>query len=138
MHSPGFTPFPLLSCANRGIQATQLFQRELLFMTKHQSEDSCILLSDLTTRCQHRHRHGSRPLPAGTPLPEACCSGRMRVCAINGDRKACAKMANLGVLPGSELELLCKGGGQQCMIKIDGGTLSLDALTAANILVAPL
>lgn len=46
-------------------------------------------------------------------------------------------MANLGVLPGSELELLCKGGGQQCMIKINGGTISLDAPTAAAILVAP-
>jgi ferrous iron transport protein A len=45
-------------------------------------------------------------------------------------------MANLGVLPGSELELLCKGGGQQCMIKVRGGTLSIDASTAANILVA--
>lgn len=71
------------------------------------------------------------------PLPEACCNGRMRVCAINGDRQTCAKMANLGVLPGSELELLCKGGGKQCMIKINGGTLSLDAPTAAHILVTP-
>jgi FeoA domain. len=46
-------------------------------------------------------------------------------------------MANLGVLPGCELELLCKGGGQQCMVKVNGGTISLDALTATNILVAP-
>jgi Fe2+ transport system protein FeoA len=46
-------------------------------------------------------------------------------------------MANLGVLPGSEIELLCKGGGQQCMIKINDSTISLDAPTAANILVAP-
>ncbi len=76
-------------------------------------------------------------MQAGTPLPEACCSGRMRVCGINGDRKTCAKMANLGVLPGSEFELLCKGGGRQCMIKINGSTLSLDAPTAANILVTP-
>jgi Fe2+ transport system protein FeoA len=46
-------------------------------------------------------------------------------------------MASLGVLPGSELELICKGGGQQCMIKVNGGTISLDAPTAASILVAP-
>lgn len=72
-----------------------------------------------------------------TPLSESCCNSRMRVCAIKGDRKTCARMANLGVLPGSELELLCKGGGQQCMIKVNGGTISLDAPTAAAILVAP-
>lgn len=70
-------------------------------------------------------------------MPEICCHKRLRVCAINGDRKTCAKMANLGVLPGCELELLCKGGGQQCMVKVNGGTISLDALTATNILVAP-
>ena len=46
-------------------------------------------------------------------------------------------MANLGLLPGSELELLCKGSGQQCMVKVNGGTISLDAPTAANIMVAP-
>lgn len=82
-------------------------------------------------KCSHRHQ-GIRP------LSETCCHGRVRVCAINGDRKTCAQMANLGVLPGCELELLCKGGGRRCMIKINGGTISLDAPTAANILVAPL
>lgn len=47
-------------------------------------------------------------------------------------------MAHLGLMPGCELELLCKGSGQQCMVKVNGGTISLDAPTAANILVAPL
>ena len=47
-------------------------------------------------------------------------------------------MANLGLLPGTELELLCRGNGRQCMIKVNGGTISLDALSAANILVDPL
>ena len=106
-------------------------------MIKDQPETSCRLLSDIAAQCQRRKRCGHGPAPAGTPLSEACCNGRMRVCAINGDRQTCAKMANLGVRPGSELEILCKGGGQQCMIKINGGTLSLDAATAANILVAP-
>jgi hypothetical protein len=35
------------------------------------------------------------------------------------------------------MELLCKGGGQQCMIKVNGGTISLDASTASTILVTP-
>lgn len=104
-------------------------------MSEDHAESSCLLLSDITAQCQRRHRFGRGQ--TGTPLPETCCNGRMRVCAISGDRQTCAKMANLGLRPGSELELLCKGGGQQCMIKIDGSTLSLDAPTAATIMVAP-
>ncbi len=87
------------------------------------------------------------------PLTECCGCGRVRVEKLSGDRKACAKMANLGVLPGTEMELLCpsKGqgrgrgrghgrgrGGGRCMVKIHGGTLSLDQLTAENIFVTPL
>ena len=105
-------------------------------MTKEPSETSCLLLSDVQTQCQRRKRCGNQSTQTATPLSETCCNSRLRVCAINGDRQICAKMANLGVLPGSELELLCKGGGQQCMIKVRGGTLSIDASTAANILVA--
>ncbi len=44
-------------------------------------------------------------------------------------------MANLGVLPGTEMELLCPHRGRQCMIKVNGGTISLDSTTAANIFV---
>jgi ferrous iron transport protein A len=106
-------------------------------MTKEPAEASCLLLSDIQTQCLRRKKCGNRAAQAGTPLPETCCNSRLRVCAINGDRHICAKMAHLGVLPGSELELLCKGGGQQCMIKVNGGTISLDAPTAANILVMP-
>jgi Fe2+ transport system protein FeoA len=49
-------------------------------------------------------------------------------------------MASLGVLPGSVIELLCPGQGRrrrQCMVKVNGGTLSLDELTAASIFVEP-
>jgi Fe2+ transport system protein FeoA len=106
-------------------------------MSKDQPEPSCLVLSDVPTLCHRRKRCGNRTAQAGTPLSETCCNSRLRVCAINGDRKTCAKMAHLGVLPGCELELLCKGGGQQCVIKVNGGTISLDALTAATILVTP-
>ena len=44
-------------------------------------------------------------------------------------------MANLGVLPGTELELLCAGRDGHCMVKINGATLSLDDLSADAILV---
>jgi len=45
-------------------------------------------------------------------------------------------MADLGILPGREMELLCCGG-HNCMVRINGGTISLDSLTTANILVTP-
>ncbi|WP_310599338.1 ferrous iron transport protein A [Desulfobulbus sp.] len=107
-------------------------------MNEDQPEISCRFLSDIQKLCKRRKRCGKRVLQTATPLPESCCNSRMRVCAVTGDRQTCARMATLGVLPGSELELLCKGGGQHCMIKVNGGTISLDAPTASAIMVAPL
>ncbi len=75
------------------------------------------------------------------PLSECCGCSRVRVCKVSGDRTACGRMASLGVLPGTVLELLCPARGRgrkQCMVRINGGTLSLDALTARNIFVCPL
>jgi Fe2+ transport system protein FeoA len=48
-------------------------------------------------------------------------------------------MASLGVLPGTVLEPFCSrlGRHRHCMVKVNGGTLSLDELTAASILVEP-
>ncbi|MCI5158370.1 MAG: ferrous iron transport protein A [Candidatus Electrothrix sp. AUS1_2] len=74
------------------------------------------------------------------PLSECCGCSRVRVCRINGDRNACGRIAALGVLPGTVLELLCPARGRgrkQCMVRVNGGTLSLDGLTARNILVCP-
>ncbi|MCI5148648.1 MAG: ferrous iron transport protein A [Candidatus Electrothrix sp. MAN1_4] len=74
------------------------------------------------------------------PLSECCSWSRVRVCKVRGDRNACGRMAALGVLPGAVLDLLCPARGRghkQCMIRINGGTLSLDALTAQNIFVCP-
>ncbi len=71
------------------------------------------------------------------PLSETDCHGMVKVCKISGTRKSCARMAQLGVLPGSELELLCPCRGRQCMVKINGGTISLDIPSAENIMVTP-
>ncbi|WPD23706.1 MAG: FeoA family protein [Candidatus Electrothrix scaldis] len=74
------------------------------------------------------------------PLSECCGCSRVRVCKIGGDRSACGRIAAMGVLPGTVLELLCPARGRgrkQCMVRINGGTLSLDALTAQNIFVCP-
>ena len=72
-----------------------------------------------------------------SPLSKACGCERFRVCKIKGDRKLCARMAQLGVLPGSEIELVCTVQPHKCMVKVKGSTISLDQLSADNILVTP-
>lgn len=116
----------------------QCHQAFVVSMSKDQPENTCFFLTDFLSRCRRRKQCGHRGGQSCTPLSSTCCNSRFRVCSINGDRRTCARMANLGLLPGCELELLCRGKGQQCMIKINGGTLSLDAPTAASIMVAPL
>jgi Fe2+ transport system protein FeoA len=106
-------------------------------MTRDQSAALSHFLRDIRRLCRRNKQCGEQAHQAATPLSESCCSSRMRVCAVTGDRQICARMATLGILPGSELELLCKGDGQHCMIKINGATISLDALAASAILVAP-
>jgi Fe2+ transport system protein FeoA len=76
------------------------------------------------------------PCPRQTiPLSESSHSGRVRICKITGDRKLCARMASIGVYPGNEAELLCPENGSQCLLKLQGATLSLDSNTSKNILV---
>ncbi|MCI5113898.1 MAG: ferrous iron transport protein A [Candidatus Electrothrix sp. AW2] len=87
-------------------------------------------------------QRGSQSPDEIRPLSEHCGCSRVRVCKVSGDRHTCGRMASLGVLPGTVLELLCPArrgqGRKQCMVKINGGTLSLDSLTARNIFVCPL
>ena len=47
-------------------------------------------------------------------------------------------MAQMGVLPGSEIELVCPGSLKQCLVRVKGSTLTLDPLSAEQILVTPL
>jgi len=104
-------------------------------MTKNYSDTSCRCLQGTAKDCKLKKVQ----CPADArPLSESCGCGKVKVCKISGDRKSCARMANLGVLPGSEMELLCPSRGRgrrQCMVKVNGGTLSLDELTAENIFV---
>jgi len=101
-------------------------------MTKNHPDISCHCLQGSDKHCFLREK--ACPVNA-RPLSETCCNGRVKVCKISGDRKNCARMANLGVLPGTEMELLCPHQGRQCMIKVNGGTISLDSTAAANIFV---
>lgn len=89
-----------------------------------------------------RQRDGHAESQAGArPLSECCGCRRVKVCRISGDRSVCGRMASMGLLPGAEMELLCPAQGrgrQQCMVKINGCTLSLDELTAGSIFVQSL
>ncbi len=101
-------------------------------MTKNHPDISCHCLQGNDQHCFLQ----KKPFPVDAhPLSEFCCSGRVKVCKINGDRKTCARMANLGLIPGTVMELLCPHQGRQCMVKVNGGTISLDSLTADNIFV---
>ena len=73
----------------------------------------------------------------GTPLTRTCGCEKVRICKINGDRKMCARMAQLGFLPGSEIEIVCPGQNKPCMVRVKGSTITLDELQAENILVTP-
>ncbi len=70
------------------------------------------------------------------PLSHTCQPGRIKICRVTGDRKLCARMASMGVYPGIEAELICPENGSQCILKVGGGTLSLDMSVSDNILVS--
>jgi len=53
---------------------------------------------------------------------------------VGGDRRFCARMAAMGMLPGRELEIL--RGGEHCLVRLDGGTVSLDRSVSEQILVS--
>ncbi len=72
------------------------------------------------------------------PLSSKKSPGKIRICSVSGDRKVCGRIAALGVYPGVEADIICSGKNQRCILKVNGGTLSLDADISANILVSSL
>ena len=76
-------------------------------------------------------------LVKGTPLTRTCGCEKVKICKINGDRKMCARMAQMGFMPGSEIELICPGHNKSCMVRVKGATVTLDELQAEHILVTP-
>lgn len=74
----------------------------------------------------------------GTPLTSNAGCEKMKICRISGDRKMCARMAQLGFLPGSEIELICPGEARKpCMVRVKGATVTLNELQAEHIYVTP-
>ena len=71
-----------------------------------------------------------------TPLSKKIKCGIAKVSSVNGDRKHCARLASLGLYPGNEIELVCPSQGDGCVIKVHGGTVSIDRETMENILIS--
>lgn len=69
------------------------------------------------------------------PLSETGYCGKVKVCKVTGDRKICARMASLGLYPGVEADIVCAQRGSQCVVKVNGGTISLDSNISENIYV---
>ena len=72
-----------------------------------------------------------------TPLCDAKTGGRVKVACVKGNRGLCARMAAMGIYPGAELQLLCAGCGYPCLVRVNGGTLSLGKGISDKILVTP-
>ena len=72
------------------------------------------------------------------PLSKRANTGRVKVCKVTGDRKVCARMASMGLYPGVEADVICSETGSQCLLKVNGGTISLDSDVSDNIFVTSL
>lgn len=72
------------------------------------------------------------------PLSQNGHCRKVKVCKITGDRKVCARMASLGLYPGVEADIVCSQKGNQCMVRVNGGTISLDSTISDNIYVTDL
>jgi Fe2+ transport system protein FeoA len=73
-----------------------------------------------------------------SPLSKRGKNGRIKICKITGDRTVCGRIAAMGVYPGVEADIICSGKGSRCILKVNGGTISLDADVSENILVTSL
>jgi ferrous iron transport protein A len=71
-------------------------------------------------------------------LSKRANSGKVKVCKVTGDRKVCARMASMGLYPGVEADIICANGGSQCVLKVNGGTISLDSDVSENVYVTKL
>ena len=70
-----------------------------------------------------------------SPLSQHCNKGTVTIKQVKGDRKQCARMADMGLYPGTKAELICGNNGKQCILKVNGGTVCLDRTITENILV---
>jgi ferrous iron transport protein A len=84
----------------------------------------------------HHKRRWCQQENQATPLSKKSTCGPAKICGVRGDRKHCARLAALGVYPGSEIELVSPSNGKECIIRVHGGTISFDRDTTDNIIIS--
>lgn len=102
-------------------------------LRKHQKKIACCF-TDTVKRCLRKNDCGGLI----SPLSKRDATGRIKICKVTGDRKVCGRIAAMGVYPGAEADIICSGKGSRCILKVNGGTVSLDADVSENILVSSL
>lgn len=85
-------------------------------------------------RKKHNGRCGLKAC-SEIPLSAKRTCGRTKVCSISGDRKHCARLAAMGLYPGNEIELVSAPNGENCLVRVHGGTISIDRDTLDQIVV---
>lgn len=75
--------------------------------------------------------------PVG-PLSQRGHCGRVKICKVVGDRALCGRIAAMGVYPGAEADVISSAIGLRHILKVNGGTVSLNSDLSENIIVASL
>ncbi len=83
--------------------------------------------------CVENEKSGGSRVPL-CDLKDGC---KVRVACIEGGRALCARMAALGIYPGAEMHLLCNGCGHPCLVRVNGGTVSIGQGISEKIMVTP-
>lgn len=85
-------------------------------------------------RCFHGHRGDE----AVGPLSRRGHCGRVKICKVVGDRALCGRIAAMGVYPGAEADVISSVIGLRHILKVNGGTVSLNTDLSENIIVTSL
>ncbi|HDL89832.1 MAG TPA: ferrous iron transport protein A [Thermodesulforhabdus norvegica] len=69
------------------------------------------------------------------PLPEAEPGASVRITRIEGGRRLCARLAHMGIYPGTIMEVISSGRGAPCIVRVRNATISLGRGMSRKIIV---
>lgn len=82
--------------------------------------------------------HGNPGDDCVGPLSQRGHCGRVKICKVVGDRALCGRIAAMGVYTGAEADVISSAIGLRHILKVNGGTVSLNSDLSENIIVASL
>jgi ferrous iron transport protein A len=106
---------------------------ENAMVPKEEKTISCCFVDTVKKYLCRKHRNNLI-----SPLSRRGNTGRIKICKVTGGRAICSRIAAMGVYPGVEADIICSGKGSRCLLKVNGGTVSLDADVSENIFVTSL